>query len=286
MVETDHLRGTWDGLAGAWEAHADHLALFTDPVRERLIEHLGPARSGVLLEVAAGTGDLSRRLAREARHVISTDLSPRMIAAARRRAERDGVDHIELHEIDVERLPFDDASVDGVVCQSGIMLVADPRAALAECRRVLRQDGRIVISTWGPAERNPWLVMLGAALVHHGLLDAGDPGEAGGVFSLADPDVLTDLLAGAGFVEVQVDRVALAAHFATFDEYWSLHGSTSGRAAIALAALDDETRQLVRVTCEEFCAYLRTEDGYRFPGEALVAVGAPSSAQVTPSPSA
>ena len=65
--------------------------------------------------------------------------------------------------MDAEHMDLDDDSVDGVICRFGYMLMADPAAALAETRRVLRPGGRLVFSVWGPPDRNPWVSQLGHA---------------------------------------------------------------------------------------------------------------------------
>jgi ubiquinone/menaquinone biosynthesis C-methylase UbiE len=65
-----------------------------------------------------------------------------MVEVARRRAEELGLANVEPRVLDAERMDLDDSSVDGIVCRFGYMLMADPAAALAESRRVLREGGR------------------------------------------------------------------------------------------------------------------------------------------------
>jgi SAM-dependent methyltransferase len=88
-------------------------------------------------------------------------------------------------------------SVDGVLCRWGFMLMADPAAALAESRRVLRRGGRVSLSVWGAAERNPWASIPGRALMEHrcaaaesarpGHLRAGGP--RAGALALAEREL-------------------------------------------------------------------------------------------------
>ena len=81
----------------------------------------------------------SRRPRSSARRgrLITTDFSPAMLAAARRRGAELGVANVDYRVMDAERIELDDDSVDGVLCRFGYMLMADPAAALAETRRVL-----------------------------------------------------------------------------------------------------------------------------------------------------
>ena len=78
-----------------------------------------------------------------------------MVAAARRESERLGLANVEHREMDAERMDLDDDSVDGVLCRSGYMLMADPARALAETRRVLRDGGRLAQSVWAPLNATP-----------------------------------------------------------------------------------------------------------------------------------
>ena len=89
--------------------------------------------------------------------MISSDFSPAMVEVARRRGAKLRLRNVEYRVIDGERIELGDDSVDGVLCQSGYMLLADPAAALAETRRVLRSGGRLALSVWGAPERNPGL---------------------------------------------------------------------------------------------------------------------------------
>jgi ubiquinone/menaquinone biosynthesis C-methylase UbiE len=91
-----------------------------------------------VLELAAGAGDTGFAAASDAGRLLCTDFSPAMLDVARRRAGELGITNVEFRVLDAEHLDLDTASVDGVLCRLGYMLVADPAAALAETRRVLR----------------------------------------------------------------------------------------------------------------------------------------------------
>jgi SAM-dependent methyltransferase len=102
----------------------------------------------VLLELAAGTGVLTRELAERlpARaSIVATDLNPPMLEEA---AARGTARPVEWRPADATSLPFGDASFDAVVCQFGVMFFPDRPRAFAEARRVLRSDGAFVFSTW------------------------------------------------------------------------------------------------------------------------------------------
>ena len=91
----------------------------------------------VVLDLAAGTGDITEAVAGQVGRVISTDLSAVMVEAARRR----GVANAEHRVMDMQQIDLPDSSVDAVVSRFGYMLVPDPARALRETRRVLRAGG-------------------------------------------------------------------------------------------------------------------------------------------------
>jgi ubiquinone/menaquinone biosynthesis C-methylase UbiE len=96
--------------------------------------------SGAVLEVGAGTGaNLAHYTAAIARLVLA-EPDPAM---RRRLAKRAG-DRAEVIDAGAEKLPFDDATFDAVVCTLVLCSVRDPTAALTEMGRVLKRDGRLV----------------------------------------------------------------------------------------------------------------------------------------------
>ncbi len=80
-----------------------------------------------------------------------------MVEAAKENAARLGVTNVEAKAMEAEWIDLSTATVDGVLCRWGYMLLADPEAALRETRRVLRPDGRVALAAWDAPERNPWM---------------------------------------------------------------------------------------------------------------------------------
>lgn len=99
-----------------------------------------------LLDVGCGTGTLLDALAAEAPdcRIAGIDLSYAMASAARARLPR----HAQLFTADAEMLPFRAAAFDVVVSSSSFHFWPDPVTALRECRRVLRPEGRLVLTDW------------------------------------------------------------------------------------------------------------------------------------------
>jgi SAM-dependent methyltransferase len=117
-----------------------------------------------LLEVAAGTGVVTRALASSlpgSVAIVATDLNQAMLDHAAKTGTRRPV---EWRQADAMKLPFPDASFDAVVCQFGVMFFPDKPKAFAEARRVLRPGGVFLFNAWDRIEDNQFADTVTAAL--------------------------------------------------------------------------------------------------------------------------
>ena len=264
----------WQAMAPGWERWRARLADALTPVREWLIGALGPRPGETVLELGAGTGETGFAAAAilgEDGRLISTDFAPEMVEVARRRGTELGLGNVDHRVIDAERIELDSGSVDGVLCQSTYMLVADPAAALAETRRVLRPSGRLALSVWGAPERNPWASIGGMVLVERGHLPRPKP-EAPGVFSMGSVERTRALLDGAGFSSVRTEDVPVHFAFRDLDEYERWIIDVGGPFAMAVRGLHEDEREVLRARLREAFVPFAADGGYELPGVALCAV--------------
>jgi SAM-dependent methyltransferase len=173
--------------------------------------------------------------------------------------------------VDAERIALDSGSVDRVLCQSTYMLAADPAAALAETRRVLRPGGRLALSVWGAPERNPWASIGGMILIERGQKPPPEPG-APGVFSMASAERTRALLERAGFPDVSTEEVPVRFAFGGLDDYELLVIDVAGQFAMVLRALGDDEREVLRGRLREAFVPFAANGGCELPGLALCAV--------------
>ena len=127
----------------------------------RRIAALAPAR---VLETAAGTGVVTRALARAlpaGTELVATDLNQPMLDRA---AAVGTARPVQWRQADALQLPFEDASFDVVVCQFGAMFFPDKPRGYAEARRVLRPGGAFVFNVWDRIEDNEFADTVTAAL--------------------------------------------------------------------------------------------------------------------------
>lgn len=138
--------------------------LIFEPYAADLAARAAVCAPSQVLEVAAGTGAVTRALARalpEATTIVATDLNPPMLdRAAAVGASRP----ILWQQADAQQLPFDDGSFDLVICQFGAMFFPDRPKAFAEARRVLKPGGMLLFNVWDRIEENEFAYVVTLAL--------------------------------------------------------------------------------------------------------------------------
>jgi ubiquinone/menaquinone biosynthesis C-methylase UbiE len=151
MLESDKV------FAGSIPENYDRhmVPLIFAPYATDLAERAAALSPGAVLEVAAGTGVVTRALAPKlspnARYVV-TDLNQPMLDYAASRQPPDP--RITWRQADALTLPFEDAAFDLVCCQFGAMFFPDRASAYREARRVLRRGGHFLFSVWDRIEEN------------------------------------------------------------------------------------------------------------------------------------
>lgn len=134
--------------------------VFFEPFATDIARRLADLCSGNLLETAAGTGIVTRVLARmlpETVSIIASDISQAMLDFA---AEQTGLERITWRRADALTLPFDDATFDAVLCQFGVMFFPDKVAGYCETRRVLKPGCRFVFNVWDRIENNEFCLLV------------------------------------------------------------------------------------------------------------------------------
>ena len=117
-----------------------------------------------VLEVAAGTGVVTRALARGLPRevsIVATDLNQPMLDHA---STLETARPVEWRQADAMRLPFQDGTFDALVCQFGVMFFPDRAKAFSEARRVLAPGGVFIFNTWDRLEENELAHVVTTAL--------------------------------------------------------------------------------------------------------------------------
>jgi len=224
------------------------------PHGRRIAERVGTLAPGKVLETAAGTGVVTRELARilgPEVSIMATDLNQPMIALAQSNL---GSERIRWQRADALHLPFAAAEFDVVVCQFGVMFFPDKRGGFREALRVLRPGGHFLFNLWDRFEANLRSPLRIAARTV-GSIVGRDPVSLMSPPYYDDPVVQSDV-AAAGFVEVRVERVTEPSRAASARDAATIvcHGSML-RAAIEgydPSGLEEITEKVTEKLLSEF----------------------------------
>lgn len=145
-----------------YETHL--VPLIFEPFAADLVSRLASRPPTRLLEIAAGTGVVTRGLASVLpAHVsiVATDLNQSMLDHA---SGLGTTRPVEWRQADAMQLPFEDATFDAVVCQFGVMFFPQKSKAFAEARRVLRPGGIFLFNVWDRIEENEFADVVTTAV--------------------------------------------------------------------------------------------------------------------------
>jgi ubiquinone/menaquinone biosynthesis C-methylase UbiE len=254
-----------DGTVGRGPDAADRA--FVGAVPENYDRHLGPVlfdpfatfvarrvaayRPRRVLELAAGTGRLTRRLRQwlpDAR-ITATDLNVQMLEQAARVRDVDGVQWLPA---DAQALPFEDATFDLVISQFGVMFFDDRVGANAESRRVLADGGRVVQVIWDGLATNDF------ARAVHAVVSSLAPEAADFISRVPhgyhDVEAISADLRGAGLTDADVETVTIevtadAADLAAGFVYGSPLGAALDAAGVAAQVVVEQATARLLSEC-------------------------------------
>ena len=200
-----------------------------EPYAKDLAERVHVPDGGSLLEVACGTGIVTRhlrdRLSPSVR-IVATDLNDAMINFASQKFRSD--ENIEWKPADALALPFGDESFHAVVCQFGLMFFPDKQQGVNEAFRVLKPNGQFIVSVWDDIAQVD--LAKTAEIVIKQFFPENPPDFYDVPFSFHEPEKLRALLASAGFREIKIDVVPFPCVSASAQD--AAHGLIHGNPVI------------------------------------------------------
>jgi ubiquinone/menaquinone biosynthesis C-methylase UbiE len=191
-----------------------------EPYADDLVTRLKDGKFERVLEIACGTGIVTRRL-RDAlpskTEIVATDLNADMFGVAKPKFKSG--ENVRWEQADALALPFPDNSFDAVVCQFGLMFVPDKAAAMRESYRVLKSGGTFLFNVWDSLDANPFAQIAHTTIAS--FFDRDPPKFYEIPFGLYDLETVRELVHNAGFgkiesfVEAKPCRAKSAKEFAT-----------------------------------------------------------------------
>lgn len=238
--EADRLKGS--GRYAAATGASNYDAVWSGRLglaSQGAVQRLGLQPGERVLDVACGAGGaalLAAEAVGPAGLVVGLDLSPAMLALARRRAQAAGATNIAFQAGDMTRLDFRDGSFDAVMCILGLFFVPDMEAQVAELWRVVGQGGRLAVAVLGPR----WFAPLSEVFLD--TVRDEDPRAQTTFYTqrVNTEDGLGALMAAGGVPEATVTLERNHVSLASADDWWGivtgtvLHQALTGLDATAV----------------------------------------------------
>jgi ubiquinone/menaquinone biosynthesis C-methylase UbiE len=185
-----------------------------EPYASDMARRLPRLADGAVLEIAAGTGIVTQKLATslpQSVRIVATDLNQPMLDHA---ASKPGMERVMFRQANALDLPFEDDAFDAVVCQFGVMFFPDRVAAYRQAHRVLKPNGQYIFNVWDALSLNPISDVVTSAMAIH--YPQNPPRFLARVpHAYHDDDAIRADLAAAGFTKVAIETVTLPSRAAS-----------------------------------------------------------------------
>lgn len=203
--------------------HFDDEALsFWNKYGQATIDRLFLQPGMKVLDVACGTGASAFPAAKQVGDtgsVTAVDLAENLLASGRTKAIQLNINNIQFQFGDMTALPYPDESFDAVVCVFGIFFVPDMQALLKELWRMVKPNGKLAVTTWGPDLFAPLYNVWREAVKKErpDLYSAFNPWD-----KITDTNSVTELFHSAGIMNTEVVAEDGIHNLRSPEDWWTI----------------------------------------------------------------
>ncbi|HSF05036.1 MAG TPA: methyltransferase domain-containing protein [Methylomirabilota bacterium] len=227
--------GIWNRISDIYVSEIDQRFA---PVVAALLDRAALLPGELVLDLGTGTGAVAQRVGAivgPRGRVLGVDISPEMLALARRSATSVGLGNLTFIEGRAEAIPAEDAAFSVVLACLSMMYVIDREAAANEIARVLKPGGRFVAAVWAEPEQCDIVLFQQTA----GRFAGPPPVPGVGPGALAEPSGFLRQLDAAG-IQARVETETLGFDFPDFTSAWNT------LAGVTTALLSSERQQAAK----------------------------------------
>ncbi len=243
----ENQKASWNKFSPGWKKWDLELHDHMKPAADGIVNLLKPAGSQLILDIAAGTGELGFSIASmliEGK-VIITDLSDEMLNIARENAIRKEISNVEFRACDVCELPFANDTFDAISCRMGFMFFHDMLLAAKEILRVLKPGGKFATTVWSSAEKNFWATAISETISKHMQLSAPAP-ESPGIFRCSKSGLMTSIFVQTGFKNIIENEITCQLKCGTAEIYWEMMNEIAAPIVAALSKADNAMKDRIK----------------------------------------
>lgn len=255
-MSTKQVQGKlWSTAPQLWSTHFEPFFL---PLYKKTLEQINPAEEDSFLDAGCGSGMFSHMVISTGAQLIGIDAAPGLLHVARER----NPGHNFLEE-DLESMPFGDNSFDYVAGFNSFQYAGNFTAAVAEAKRVLKQNGRLIIGIWDKAEASDASNILKAI---GSLLPPPPPGTPG-PFALSEDGKMEKILESLDLTVIYKTRVSCPFLYYSLNDGIKCFMGTGPAAAAMNYASKKHVEQTI---ADALQPYHLTEDFYHLQNSFLL----------------
>ena len=276
-TKSPDLSGTYmsSERADAWQRAKARREETTGAATEMMLDLANLRPGDRVLDIAAGTGDLSVMVARRVGpngRVLATDISAAMLNRAAQAAREAGLTNVETRVMNAENLELNENSFDAVLCRMGLMLFPHPAMVLTSMQRVVKPERRVAVIVHSNPARNPYHGLPLRIVRRIGNIASPPPGQPG-MFALGGPGVLEVIFGTSGLHDVSVCPVAIQRRFSSLVDAIKTMKASNAALQDLLAQLNDADQDRAWNEIEQALSQFESANGFEAPGEVLIGVG-------------
>ncbi len=235
---------------------------------EKLIHIADIQKSDFILDVGCGTGAVTKKISKKLGKkgkLIGIDISREALSIAKSEIKYSNVDFIEM---DAEKIYFS-LKFSKVISQFAAMFFTNPIKTLSSIRKLMAQEGMIVLGVHGLAENVPYFscIMKNIMKFIPNLITNGSPS----VHSFGERNKLKDLLIRTGFSNVKIEKYQFSYSAGTFEEYWHNYMACTAYSIKEIIKKDNDILGLIKYESEKNALPFMENNNITFPWEILIA---------------
>ena len=236
------------------------------PAHDLLLKHADVQKDEHILDIAAGTGLITFRLAElvgKSGKITATDISDEMVKIGNTLCNLKNTVNIHFERMDAENLTCISNSFDLVTCALGLMYLPDPDISAIEMYRVLKPGGRTVVAVWGSRKKCGWAEIF--PIVYSRVKSDVCPM----FFNLGESIALRYIFENAGFKDIKLEKIETKLCYASAEDACEA-SFEGGPVAMAYARFDEVTKTAARKEYIDSISPFKNGNGYEIPGEFVV----------------
>ena len=270
----DATKQQWISAAQGWTRWAEKATVHLEPATDTMLDLAGVSSGQRVLDVGCGSGEqtvIAARRVGETGHVLAFDIAAPMTAACEAKVLAAGLHNVSTCVSSAEMLDAGAGPFDAAISRLVLMLVPDPVSTARAVLALLRPGAAFSALVFADASRNPFEAVPLSILARHGgkTLSADKPG----IFALADPARLVDVLEQAGFVDVSLTTIATVHSMDSAAEATTMIREAYAFLVAQVADLSQAAKDAAWAEVQNALSRYEGPDGLKAPGEMLLVVG-------------